>query len=350
MKLFRKSILFIIVLLITNLSYSQDNLDSIQNASNGIKLLQERFLDLNKETNKLKKTNDSILNIIKTQTNQSLSIQKKLSENNYKLIESELNEIIKFEEQIKNYEDIIKVAYSGALINKLNSPTSTELGISFSEIIKNNCESILTKDLGRNKKNRLLETINRVINIPIVNSLVVSNPISSMVSGIFNQVVGFNNNSIDTKTIKEFMSSLEPYIKFHTSIDKANLNFENQLISFQYDLSKLKTEFSKYKNNFYLILNPQTMDIDVIFRKNSSNLNFSDYKGINENPTVTKIIELVDSSPNFSIDRSVFVNSYNKFIEKIIQTLKLAESDQKVKYDKGKIRENILKLETVKLK
>lgn len=352
----RKLFFVILILIISVKLYSQEQkiIDKINESkkelidyNSELKKIQEDNVTLKNTTLKLLKTNDSILIVIKGQNKESYLSQKKLYENNFALIGNALTDIENTEKQIVNYRTLLAVAHSGTLISNLNSPTNSELGVSFSEIVIENSKSILSEDLRGKSKNNFVLTIQRIVKIPIINSALNSNPITSLVTSVFQQAVGYKENKISENTIIEFNESLQPYIEFYDKIDSETNLFKANIVSYKFELSTKESKLKQYKELISKTLKgneKSPKDVLLIhFKKNIEQfLKLEDYIQINNSSEIIEAIKLINKTQNLEIDQDSFKKSNKEYILKIVEILK---NSKNTKFNNYKIANFIQALE-----
>ena len=314
----------------------------LKDSNEELRTLQDDNKTLKKVTDKLLKTNDSIILVIKNQNKESLSSQKKLYETNFDLINNTLSDIQNIEKQIVNYKTLLAVAYSGTLITSLNSPTNSELGISFVDIIKENSKTILSKDLKGKSKNNFILTIERISKIPVISSTLNSNPVTSLINSVFQQAVGYDQNKISNESISKFNESLQPYIEFYDTIELETNSFKNNIVSYKFELVLTETKLNDYKNRIYKILktNENTINEDLsrYFKKNNAQtLTLEDYKQINNLQEIQETLKFINKTPALVINQEPFKNSNRVYIKNIVSSLKNAKDNTQIKFNRPKV-------------
>ncbi len=326
----------------SDLKVSNDELKKLQDDNKSLKII----------TDKLITTNDSIILVIKNQNKESLSSQKKLFDTNFEIINNTLSDIQNIEKQIRNYRTLLAVAHSGTLITNLNSPTNSELGISFADILKENSKNILSKDLTGKSKSNFILTIERITKIPVISSVFNTNPITSLISSVFQQAIGYDQNKISNDAISKFNESLQPYIDFYDKIGMETDVFKNSIVAYKFELLLTETKLNEFKYKIYSILKTNdamvNADLYKYFRKNNDQtLSLDDYKLINNFPEIQETLKFINKTPVIIINQEPFKNSNKIYINNIVELLKSANTNNKIKFNNTKIESFIKALEGI---
>ncbi|WP_343662605.1 hypothetical protein [Chryseobacterium mucoviscidosis] len=359
----KKKLLFLILVVISfysNFLYSQEQkvIDKItetktdlKDSNIELKKMQDDNENLKKITDKLLKTNDSILNVIKSQNKESLITQKSLYENNYTLIENTLIEIENTEKQITNYRTMLAIAYSFTLISNLNSPTNSELGVSFSDIVLENSKKLLGKDLKGKSKSNFILTMERVVKIPLISGALNSNPITSLINNVFQQAIGYDNNKISQEAISSFNNSIQPYINFYNKIDSETISFRNNIMAYKLELTLFESNFNRYKETICKNLktdeNSAKSQLLKYFKKDmGQTLSLENYKQINNSIEINEVIRFINRAQNPLLNTEPFKNANKNYISEIVKLLN--ESSLATKFNNAKINDFVKILEETK--
>ncbi|MDI9857959.1 hypothetical protein [Flectobacillus roseus] len=194
-----------------------------------------------------------------------------------------------------------KIVITGLLTKLMdaNNPVSDILGFKFTEVVVKASEKHLLSELPKEEKPRFWSIVNKIIENPIVSSILKSNPLTTTVSSVVNSIANFTSTKVITtnsdgkvKTIKDlvadtkdvfdqkkislFKDELQPYIDFY---DEMILSSERYLQG----LNELNKKYS------YLNKNTKTFNKDLI-----------DNLGIKNQ--VNPLIELTTILPQANID------------------------------------------------
>ncbi|TJZ54802.1 hypothetical protein FAZ15_15120 [Sphingobacterium olei] len=339
----------------TTVGSMQATQQNLENSHNELETLRSSYRALKEQSDKLLMANDSIRRMISSAQQESFNSQQQLYENNYSIIANALNDIENVRKQINAYGKLLDVAIAGSLITALNSPTNSELGTSFSNVVIQNSHSILAKDLSGKAKNKFTETITRVVSIPVVSTLAATNPVTSIVQNVFQQAVGYGDNAIKEQTIKDFMRSLEPYIEFYISIDQKTTSFRDDLLSYRRDLKKFENVFDRYSQSLYVSLGATEttakQKMGELFKYSSKgSLSSTELRNINNAGAIQNSVAIVNKSPDLLVDQSPFDAVYNQYLDDIIRILEQAKSNSNLKFDANKLDHLIRELAKTKVK
>lgn len=168
-------------------------------------------------------------------------------ENKYRILRDNINRTEEIENKIeKLQEDLDIFDIIGDMI-MINNPYSNQLGFKFAEVIEKNVEQILFKEISvdnpedeNNKKNRFLRIVKKIINNPIADAIIDSNPVTSIVGNI----IGTVSNLIDTKVEAVERSSIGKAIKKVKTVTKDEIKIE-RLTEFRESMQKYSDFYSK---------------------------------------------------------------------------------------------------------
>lgn len=339
----------------TALSSMQQTQQQVEQTNRQLDALKGSYETLKVQSENLMRVNDSIRLLITESQQLSLEEQKQLYENNYNILMRSFQDISLLKQQVRNYNKLLDVTFAGTLISQLNNPTNVELGTSFSKVLLDNSESILSRNLKGNVKGKFSETIKRVVGIPLVGAIVESNPISSLVKSVYDQAVSFNDNAIKDQDLRDFLGSIKPYTDFYYSLDQTTAGFKSELLGYRRELSTFEKSLLKHEERLQTALqagagNAQA-SIDALFRySNRQKLTLAELKKINDSPAVAKTIRQINSSPEMTVDQSAFEESFNSYIDQIIAVLERGAKNDKLQFDSSTIDKLIRNLRNTRIK
>lgn len=340
----------------TALSAMRQTQQQVEQTHKQLESLNSAYELLKNQSEKLIRANDSIRQLFSESQQLSLEEQRQLYENNHEILTKAFQDIALVKQQVRNYNRLLDVTFAGTLISQLNNPTNVELGTSFSKVLLDNSEAILSRNLKGNVKSKFSETIKRVVSIPLVGTIVESNPISSLVKSVYDQAVSFNENAIKDQDLRDFLGSIKPYTDFYYALDQTTAGFKEQLLGYRRELAVFDKALLKYEDRLLASLppgnnsNPQ-QTISALFQyANKQKLGLADFKRINEAPAVSRTIRLINTSPDLVLDQSAFEESFNSYIDQVIAVLERGARNDKLQFDSTTIDKLVRNLKNTRLK
>jgi len=167
-----------------------------------------------------------------------------------------------------------KIAVTG-LFTKLmqaNNPTSDILGFRFSETIIKASEKYFKSELKSvSEKARFSQVVDKIVNNPVISTLVNSNPITAVTSALVSMVAGFSTTSVDVvkdgnklkdvsstttdtfsqKSIEAFRAELQPYINFYDALNMSSDRYISGIENLNRRYTFLIGQVTLYKNQLY---------------------------------------------------------------------------------------------------
>src|SRR5262249_37190988 len=149
---------------------------------------------------------------------------------------------------------------------------------------------------GSNRSN-FLNIVRRVINTPIIASVVKSNPIGNLTDKILQQTIGFKNGIISQRAIDSFVTRIQPYLDFYKELDDVSTNFRNELLEYKKSVDALQSKCKKFTQSINSELGGQNSlkALDSLFKHGSKDkLDVLEIATINNSKPVIKIISLIN--------------------------------------------------------
>lgn len=167
-----------------------------------------------------------------------------------------------------------KIAVTG-LFTKLmqaNNPTSDILGFRFSETIIKASEKHFKSELkSEPEKVRFSQVVDKIVNNPVISTLVNSNPITAVTSALVSMVAGFSTTSVDVvkdgnklkdvsstttdafsqKSIVAFRAELQPYINFYDALNMSSDRYISGIDNLNRRYTFLIGQVDVHKNQLY---------------------------------------------------------------------------------------------------
>jgi len=163
-----------------------------------------------------------------------------------------------------------KMAVTGLFTRLLqaNNPTSDILGFRFHETIMKAAEKHFTSEVkSATEKSRLHQIISKLVNNPVVASVINTNPITSVTASIINTVAGFSTTEIaiekegnkvrnvsaltmdafSQQSIEAFRTELQPYIQFYDALNLSAGRYLTGLESMNQRYLYLKSSVDAYR-------------------------------------------------------------------------------------------------------
>lgn len=339
----------------TALSSMQETQQHLEQTNKQLEVLKGSYEQLKLQSEKLLRANDSIRHLMSESQELSLQEQKQLYETNYGILTRSFQDISLLKQQVRGYSRLLDVTYAGTLISQLNNPTNVELGTSFSKVLLDNSEAILSRNLKGNMKSKFSETIKRVVSIPLVGTIVESNPISALVKGVYDQALSFGDNAIKDQDLRDFLSSIKPYTDFYYALDQTTANFKQELLGYRRELATFDRTLLRHEERLWAAMQANTAgtqaSIEALFRyADRQRLTLAEIKRINDSSPVSKTIRLINTSPEMTLDQSAFEESFNNYIDEVIAVLQRASKNDKLQFDSGTIDKLIRNLRNTRIR
>ncbi|GHE39624.1 hypothetical protein [Sphingobacterium griseoflavum] len=339
----------------TALSSMQATQQHLEQTNKQLEVLKGSYEQLKLQSEKLLRANDSIRHLMSESQELSLQEQKQLYETNYGILTRSFQDISLLKQQMKGYGRLLDVTYAGTLISQLNNPTNVELGTSFSKVLLDNAEAILSRNLKGSVKSKFSETIKRVVSIPLVGTIVESNPISALVKGVYDQALSFSDNAIKDQDLRDFLSSIKPYTDFYYTLDQTTSGFKQELLGYRRELATFDRTLLRHEERLLAAMqaspNNKQASIDGLFRyADRQRLTLSEIKRINESLPVSKTIRLINASPELALDQTSFEESFNNYIDQVIAVLERASKNDRLQFDASTIDKLIRNLRNTRIR
>jgi hypothetical protein len=314
-------LLFPIALLLSHVSFSQNQQEEINTLKKQISILQESDFELRKSINE----NDSVTFILVRNTVIN-------AVDNSQKLEFDFLKIISDIEKDELWTDLVNA----------NNPSSDILGASFTEVVIKAAEKHFITPLPEKSKTRFLDIVNKIVKNPIVSSVLNSNPVTSVVASITNSASEFFSNSIsgrkisklaidtknvfDQKKLEEFNKELAPYIEFYDEMILANDNYEKGLKNLQKKYNFLTTDITNYNLNLLVSLEidldspiPISTQANNKFRLTKDDYGLNNYKKVLNNESIKNGKSIADNYIIFAMQVQNFKNDYNSLLENYLK-------------------------------
>jgi hypothetical protein len=329
---------------------------------------------------------DSLENVVLRLSNKVGKIEEnnlKSKKNDYesksKLIKAQLNLLKELRETTETIISDRELMKTNTYISQINNPTANTLGFSFTEVVSENLESVLTEYLNnplddnpaiakfRAKKTSFLTRIKSIVSViaPIFPPLEIVNRITNKLENHVESITSWTGNSsssnaknliIENETvfkpviIRNFTEKLKLYITFYKRLSETNDTFlsdiETNRIKYNPSLLRVNEIISSIKNKSNIDFdNTTSLDdqVDILFEDNGTNKKASFYNKIVEKRGVKEILlklrstlSLVDELNEFHSDYQIIVlKNYDNYINSLDGALILPKSN-KVKIQKIK--------------
>lgn len=167
-----------------------------------------------------------------------------------------------------------KIAVTGlfAKLMQANNPTSDILGFRFSETITKASEKHFLIELKTEpEKVRFIQVVDKIVNNPVVSSLINSNPITAVTSALVSMASGFSTTSVEVKkegnklkdvsssttdafsqkSIEEFRAELQPYINFYDALNMSSEKYISGIADLNQRYTFLIGQVDTYKTQLY---------------------------------------------------------------------------------------------------
>lgn len=295
--------------------------------------------------------------------------ETKKAKQEYEKVSQNIQDAIFDSQELENrYEEVIKnieLADFMLLLGSANNPTNDNLGFNTFNIIMKIAEETLAselKDSDRDKpKTRFLDIVSKVINNPIADILLKSNPVGAVVTNVMNVASNFinttagggvlkkayavTNDVIKKDRLNQFSGELKQIELFYSQLLSVTNNFRNRLDDIESKNINLKVSLIDYYERFLstLGINSETRIIDQfneIFKLTEVNggLNYLEVLAKQE---IIKASEIVEKMPAFESQVSTFIRefeeSFVKFVNEYIQVLDSALTWEDYDIDKEKL-------------
>jgi hypothetical protein len=328
--------------------------------------MQKQLDELRSRIKTLEKENDEL----KTESRSNDSVA-------YCLLRSEIFEaftnVSQLDLNFKNTADKIAVTGLFTKLMQANNPTSDILGFRFTEIIISSSEKHFKNILKDEKdKKRFSQVVSKIIDNPVVSSLVSTNPVSSVVASIISVVAGFTTSraevekeggriknvtvdqqdAFENKAIAAFRDDLQIYIDFYDALIIASKEYLECLNQLDRKYAYLVKSVTDYKAELYTELG---FNESKLLMQLAKLLPDPAVKGINfcdiiHDPKIQKSQLLARKYPVLQQSVISFKKEYNtllfNFLSDYIKTLKTAKDFPDGNIDKSKTDELINDIET----
>jgi lipopolysaccharide export LptBFGC system permease protein LptF len=328
----------------------------------------------------MQKQMDELRSRIKTLEKENQELESESRSNDsvaYCILRSEIFEaftnVSQLDFNFKNTADKIAVTGLFTKLMQANNPTSDILGFRFTEIIYSSSEKHFKNLLKDEKdKKRFSQVISKIIDNPVVSSLVSTNPVTSVVASIISVVAGFTTSrtevekeggrvknvtveqqdTFENKGIAAFRNELKVYIDFYDALIIASKEYLEGLNQLNRKYSYLIQSVIDYKAELYNELDFNESKLLMQLAKllpdaSTKGINFSD---IIHDPKIQKSQVLARKYPILKQAVISFKKEYNtllfNFLSDYIKTLKMAKDFPDSDIDKTKTEELINDIET----
>lgn len=328
----------------------------------------------------LQKQLDELRSKVKTLEKENQELKSESRSNDsvaYSLLRSEIFEaftnVSQLDFNFKNTADKIAVTGLFTKLMQANNPTSDILGFRFTEIIFSSSEKHFKNLLKDEKdKKRFSQVVSKIIDNPVVSSLVNTNPVTSVVSSIISVVAGFTTSraevekeggriknvtveqqdAFENKGISAFRNELQVYIDFYDALIIASKEYLEGLNQLDRKYAYLVKSVTDYKAELYNELDFNESKLLMQLAKllpdpAAEGISFSD---IIHDPKIQKSQLLTRKYPVLQQAVISFKKEYNtllyNFLSDYIKTLKTAKDFPDSDIDKTKTDELINDIET----
>jgi hypothetical protein len=259
------------------------------------------------------------------------------------------------------------------LLTSANNPTNSSLGFNLFDTITKIADDVLASELiddDRNKpKTRFLDIIGKVINNPIADILLKSNPIGAIVTNVMNTASNFIDSTatggafkkayVETKDViikeklNKFSDKLKKYELFYTDLLSATKIFRNKLDSIKSKNLNLIVSLRDYHKIYLetLGINPETQQINQfneIFKLTEINGEYN-YSEILEKTEISNAIIIAEKMPSFETQVKTFIQefetSFSEFLTNYTKVLKSALNWESNEINKTMLRNFISEIE-----
>ncbi len=232
----------------------------------------------------------------------------------------------------------------------INNPYSDELGFKFSQIIESKVNEILIQGLegesNADKKDRFLRIVKKVINNPITDIVLNSNPIGVVVGNIVNVASNFidsklegiertglggaikkiaitTNDEISNDKIKLFKNSIKKYSELYSNmlLTSRKLETRSYVIATTFESTYLGAK--SLKNKYFGVLGINEGDIfnglDSLFDKVNSPKDDFDYQHILDKQEVKDGMLFITNLPNLKAEANKYSNEFAKMLKEFLE-------------------------------
>jgi len=186
---------------------------------------------------------ESRLNSLQTENDELKRIQTEGLKKQYEEISEAIQYAVEHGDRLESaHKDLEgKMSQSALLVRftEVNNPHSEVLGFKFTEVVKNMAAAHFTQKItDQEVKDNFSKVVNRVVNNPVVATLLNTNPVTGMVYRVVDKITDFSNNNplgirlnkwaedvkgvFDDERIKGFVESFNKYIFFYDALLKAS--------------------------------------------------------------------------------------------------------------------------------
>ncbi|WP_347216044.1 hypothetical protein [Chryseobacterium sp.] len=352
-----KILLFLLISIRIFSQNENSTLDSVAIAKSNLVNSEKRSDHLNISLEKIKiqnerlqKKNDSLFKTITTNT---LNTQQIIYNTNYEILSNNIKEIDNLQEQMSEYEISHKSAMAGTIITKFITPTSSDLGTSFTDIVINQSKDILVGDLSSSSQTKFASIINNVVS-PLVTSVLTSNPVGSIINNVLQQAMSFDNGKIKQQKLNQFIESLQPNIQFYEKFNGEVERYKFKLTTYGNTINYQQKRLNNYKESLYKVLgipmgNDLFLEVDKLFKKDQDILSLTQLNEINKSRKITELKKIIERMPDFYIDKNFFIESHDEYIDGVINVLNEGKSNTSLKMTGSKLNDIISQLKTNKI-
>lgn len=322
--------------------------------------------DLEKKISELEKT----INAFKAKETER---EKQAYEKNKIIIQDALDHSENIEKRFERTIEKLNLTNFLLLLGSANNPTNTSLGFNLFDTITKIAEDVLAsglKDGDTDKpKTRFLDIVSKIINNPIADVLLKSNPVGAIVTSVMNTASNFIDTTatggflkkthLETKDViiqdklNEFSNSLKKFENYYTELLYTTNIFRDKLDHIKSKNLNLIVSLRDYHKIFLdtLGINPESQIINQfneIFKVPELNEELL-YSEVLEKPEISKAIKIAERMPSFNSQVNTFVQefetSFSEFLTNYSKVLKSALNWNDNELDKEKLRKFISEIE-----
>jgi hypothetical protein len=263
----------------------------------------QSIADLQKNLSDLKKINDELV--------ASKTTESKVK---YEEVRNALFNVLENLPLVRTkYEAAIKEKNTSELLIDLGdatNPSSSALGKKFTDIIIDTAKTrFITVQKDTSNWNRFLSTVDKILKNPLVDNMVKSNPISSLVGSVIQTASGFSDTQtsgilgksivtkdiISTAEINEFCKDIAPYVAFYEGVSEATRDFQAQQNYLEKRNSAIASTIYGYDSKFISSLGlisdtsnhqPYTSQLSTIFEIRNIPITYNDYDKVINNKNI----------------------------------------------------------------
>lgn len=219
-------------------------------------------------------------------------------------------------------------------------------------------------------KTRFLDIVSKVINNPIADMLLKSNPVGAIVTNVMNVASNFINTTatggvlkkavtrtkdvIAQEKLEEFSNALRKYESYYTQLLTTTNSFRSKLDYIESKNINLKVSLNGYHERYLdtLGIDPETGIIDQfndIFKIVETNGEFN-YSEVLNKEQIQNTIEIVEEMPAFESQVFTFIrefeDSFTEYLNQYIEVLKIALTWDDEEIDKATLNSFISSIES----